>query len=156
MVMHLLPALVAFLATGLMAGPVLGWSFSTNPLCTLTHDAGSVRVVVTHDPAIPEYAIALTLAEATWPQATAFGIQFRGGRELSIGTDRHELSDGDRTLSVRDSGFGNVLDGLEFNTTARAVAGAAVAGSMAIDIPLQGAAEPVRAFRACAGGASLS
>jgi hypothetical protein len=148
--------LAALLSVGLVSGPAFGWTFSSNPLCTLTHDAGRVRVVVTHDPAIQEYAIALTLAEATWPQAPAFGIQFGGGRELSIGTDRHVLSDGDRTLSVRDSGFGNVLDGMEFNTTARAIAGAAVAGSVAIDIPLQGAAEPVRAFRACARGAALS
>jgi hypothetical protein len=39
----------------------------------------------------------------------------RGPRGNMISTSRHALSDDGRTLSVSDRGFGNVLNGLEFN-----------------------------------------
>jgi hypothetical protein len=135
----------------LSPAPALGWTFSPLPVCTLSQDSPGLRVVVTHDPLVPDYAIALTLADATWPAAPAFHIQFRGALGLTIGTDRQVLSDGGRTLTVRDTGFGNVLDGIAFNTTARAFAGA-----RAVEFPLDGAEDPVRAFRACAEAPALS
>lgn len=135
----------------LIPAPALAWEFSAQPVCTLTHDTGAAQLVITHDPQIPEYALSLTLTSGQWPAAPAFHISFRGGQALTIGTGRHDLSDAGQTLSVRDRGFDNVLDGLELNTTARAWSGA-----VAVDLSLQGAAEPVRAFRACASPPALS
>ncbi len=121
------------------------WEFAPVPTCTLRHafDGGSVEI--TWDPARPEpYAIALTRREA-WPQGTDFAMAFEGPRGLVISTRRHRLSDGGTTLTVTDRGFGNVLDGLEFNDRALAdLAGAR------LDFSLAGAAGPVRDFRACA------
>jgi hypothetical protein len=62
-----------------------------------------------------------------------------------ITTDRHVLSDGGTSLTVTDRGFGNVLDGLQFNNVATALL-----GNTAVVIPLANAAEPVARFRACA------
>jgi len=131
--------------------PALGWTFSPMPICTLTHDQDGVRIVVTHDPALGEYAITLTLDGATWPESPAFHIAFRGARALTIGTAFHVLTDGGRSLTVRDTGFGNVLDGLEFNATALAWA-----GDRQVLVSLDGATGPVRAFRACPQGLNLS
>jgi hypothetical protein len=41
----------------------LARGFRSDPVGTPADDAGAVRVVVTHDPGIGGYAIALTLAE---------------------------------------------------------------------------------------------
>jgi hypothetical protein len=140
------------LLLALIPAPALAWEFRADPICTLTHAAAAVQVIVTHDPAIGDYAIALTLAEGTWPAAPAFHIAFAGGRALTIGTDRHDLSDAGRTLTVRDTGFGNVLDGIEFNSRALAWSGA-----QAAEVGLDGAGPAVQAFRACArGGAAVS
>lgn len=135
----------------LLPGPALGWSFTPDPICTLSHQGESLAVTVTHDPVPGEYAIVLTLAAGTWPESPAFHIAFRGGRELTIGTGVHALADGGRRLTVRDTGFGNVLDGLEFNAAALAWAGERQAA-----FSLAGAAGPVRAFRACAQTLGLS
>jgi len=48
------------------------------------------------------------------------------------------------SLSVTDTGFGNVLTGLETARVARAVSGPRI-----IEIPLDGIADPMAAFRAC-------
>ena len=128
----------------LLSAPAQAWEFRALPVCTLDHATEEVEIEVTFDPRIPEYAINLTLIDAPWPAAPAFGIRFEGSRPNLIVTDRHQLSDGDRTLSVRDSGFGNVLNGLEFNDFA-----IALAGDAAIVFPLDGAAGPVEEFRAC-------
>lgn len=125
--------------------PAAAWDFTPLPVCTLTHATATATVRLTHDPAQPEpYAIAVTRA-AGWPAGAVFAIRFDGGRALTIQTTRHVLSDGGRRLTVTDRGFGNVLDGLEFNATATALTGPA-----AEVLDLDGAAEPVRAFRACA------
>ena len=47
-----------------------------------------------------------------------FAIAFVGDSPFEITTNRHALSDDGQTLTVRDRGFGNVLNGMEFNTTA--------------------------------------
>lgn len=129
----------------LLATPAGAWEFTPTPVCTLSHAAGTVSVRVTYDPAQADpYAIAVTRA-AGWPAGAVFAIRFDGGRALVIQTTRQALSDGGRTLTVTDRGFGNVLDGLEFNAIATALIGDA-----AEPVSLQGAAAPVRAFRDCA------
>lgn len=130
----------------LCAGPAFGWEFSAQPVCTLRHDGAEAAVEVTYDPRQANaYAIALALPGATWTSGPVFTITFEGPRTLTIGTDRHRLSDDGAVLTVRDRGFDNVLDGLEFNN--RAVARL---DGMAVAVPLDDAAGPVAEFRACA------
>lgn len=125
-----------------LAAPAAAWEFSPLPVCTLS----APQVTVTYDAALPEYAITLTLPAGDWPTGTNFAIRFDGDRPLTIGTDRHVI-DGNR-LTVRDRGFGNVLDGLQFNTTALAIA-----GDQVLVIPLGDAAPAVAQFRDCPGDA---
>lgn len=135
------------LALALLATPAAAWEFRADPLCTLLHDTPTARLVITRDPARPEpYALTLTRA-APWPAAAGFAIRFQGARPFAIGTDRHRRSPDGRSLTVTDTGFGNVLDGLELGGRAVAVSGAA-----AEMLDLSGAAGPLRAFRACRGG----
>ncbi|MGI1662521.1 hypothetical protein ACRDNQ_09775 [Palleronia sp. KMU-117] len=132
----------------LAAGPAQAWEFTPFPVCTLFHETAEARVSVTHDPrlALP-YTFALVLTD-TWPAGPDFSIRFDGPRPLTITTNRHVLSDGGRTLSVSDAGFGNVLTGLEFNDTATALT-----ADRAVTLPLAGAAGEVQKFRACAEAA---
>jgi len=127
-----------------LATPAPAWEFSEDPVCTLSHATAEVAVAVTFDPSIPEYAIALTLAEGVWPEAAVFAIAFDGGWPITIRTDRHEIGDDGRRLTVRDSGFGNVLDGIGKNSRATAM----VPG-LAVTLQLDGAGGPLAAFRAC-------
>ena len=127
----------------LSAGPAAAWEFSPTPICTLSHSADTARAEITYDPATALYTLTLTRNAGAWAQSPRFGMAFTGGVALTIGTAEHRI-DGPR-LSVADTGFGNVLNGLEFN--------AQVTGftdSDAVTLPLAGAQEPVRAFRACA------
>ncbi len=71
-------------------------------------------------------------------------MRFDGPRALAIGTDRHRLSGDGKSLTVTDLGFGNVLDGFQFNATATAIA----AGTE-VPFDLTDAAPAVREFRAC-------
>ena len=125
----------------LLAGPVHAWEFTARPVCTLSHSEGDTRMKVTYDHAAALYAIAVTTA-AGWPDAPAFSIRFEGPRPNVISTRRHVVAG--NTLTVTDSGFGNLLDGLEFNQTATAFTESAAAA-----VSLNGAAEPVQAFRGC-------
>lgn len=129
------------LALLLLASPAVAWEFTPSPICTLTDNAGTT---VTYDATLPEYTISLTRPEGTWPTAPVFVMAFDGPRPLTIQTPRHVLSDDGRTLTVTDSGFGNVLDGMEFNRTALALAGDTV-----LQIPLDGIGPAMQAFRAC-------
>ncbi|MBF9030433.1 excinuclease ABC subunit B [Rhodobacterales bacterium HKCCE3408] len=125
-----------------LALPAQAWKAGVSDgICTLSHETANVSVQLTYDPALPQYAITVTGPD-DWPDAPVFAMHFLGGRELFISTDRHVI-DGP-ALTVTDRGFGNVLDGLEFNTRAVAASGGA-----AVDIPLDGAAPAVAAFRAC-------
>ena len=72
-------------------------------------------------------------------------MRFDGPRGLTITTNRQTLTENGRTLTVTDRGFGNVLNGLEFNTTATALS-----DDVEVPFPLDGAASAVQAFRACA------
>lgn len=127
----------------LLASPLTAWEFSPSPICTLTHSGADVEVVVTYDANLPEYTITLT-TPAPWPQADQFGLSFIGPRALSIGTGQHELSEDGQSLRVADSGFGNVLDGLQFNQTA-----IGTSGDKQVSVDLTDAAPAVAAFRQC-------
>lgn len=142
--MHVLIACLCLAVT-----PATAWEFRPTPVCTLLHDTADASLRVTYDPRVPEYAITIRLA-ATWSVGPVFAIRFDGPRGLTISTTRHRLHDGGRALTVTDSGFGNVLDGLEFNDRATAAT-----GETAVPFGLDGAAPAVAAFRACAGGATV-
>ncbi len=131
----------------LAASPAAAWEFTATPVCTLSHATDEAEVRVTYDPRQTEpYAIALTLT-GPWQAAPVFAIAFEGAARLTISTSRHRTSPDGRTLSVSDTGFGNVLNGLEFNTTATAIS-----GNQAVSVPLDGAAPAVQEFRACTEG----
>ncbi len=120
------------------------WEFSPTPICTLFHQGTDMSVSVTFDPDISEYAIHLS-REPGWPEGDVFSIRFEGPRGLTISTDRHAINPEDkRTLTVKDRGFGNVLNGIKFNT--RAVA---IVGDVEVPVSLDGAAPAVDAFRTC-------
>ena len=135
----------AVLAATLVAAPAAAWEFSGTPVCTLRHEAPGASVTITYDHQIAEYAIILTRPKTPWPEAQTFALDFAGPRPNTIYTDRHRLSEGGTQLTVTDQGFGNLLDGLEFNDTATALI-----DETGIPFSLAGAAEPVVAFRACA------
>lgn len=133
----------------LVASPGWAWDFTPRPICTLSWENEDSSVVVTYDPREAEYAI--TVKRATpWPQRPIFAIQFQGARGITISTSRHRLSEGGQALTVTDRGFGNVLDGLQYNDTATALT-----GSAALPVPLKGAAPAVEAFRDCAQAPSV-
>ena len=133
-----------------LASPASAWEFTASPICTLNHTLPEAEVRVTYDPRVPVYAISLTRQSTPWLPSPAFSIQFDGPRPLIISTDRHRLSDANTTLTVTDSGFGNVLDGIEFNATATART-----ASQSVIIPLHDADGPVAAFRACVNGGTV-
>ena len=132
------------LALLLLTTPAHAWDFSPTPICTLTDTQEAGTLTVTYDASLPEYAIAITLAQGTWPAALDFAMAFAGGQELSIGTNRPVISGDGRTPTVRDRGFGNVLGGLEFNTRAYALA-----GDFTVGFDLDGIGPAMAAFRDC-------
>lgn len=136
--MRLMIALCVF------ASPLAAWEFSPTPICTLDHQGAEGQLTITYEPALPQYRLTITLADQTWPAAPVFGMAFAGGREIRIQTDRHTLSDDGQSLTVIDSGFGNVLDGLAFNSRAYAVL-----GEQMVAFSLVGIASPLTEFRAC-------
>ena len=128
------------------ATPAMAWEARSGAVCELTHDGAMAQVRVTFDPVIAEYAIAISPDEP-WDAGRVFAIRFDGPRSLTISTDRHVIGDGGGTLTVTDRGFGNVLDGLEFNDTATALL-----GDREVAVALDGAAPAVQAFRVCTMG----
>lgn len=132
------------IALSLLTSPALAWEFSASPICTLTQVTDDGTLTVTYDASLPEYAISITLTDDSWPATLDFAMAFAGGSALSIGTNRHIISDDDRTLTVKDRGFGNVLDGLEFNTRAYAIA-----GDFTVGFDLDGIGPAITAFRDC-------
>lgn len=134
----------ALFALALLAAPAQAWDFIPTPICTILNDTPTLQVRVTYDPSQPEpYAITLTRTDP-WPVTDTFGLSFNGPAAMTIGTGRHQLSNEGRTLTVTDTGFGNVLDGLAYNGTATAIA-----GETSIPFDLTGARPAVEAFRAC-------
>jgi hypothetical protein len=124
------PRMRALIALLLIAAPVHAWDFTSVPVCTIAEDTADLSIRVTYDPSQPEpYAISLTRTDVPWPATDSFGLRFDGPAALTIGTARHQLSADGRTLTVSDTGFGNVLDGLALNGTATALAGDTADGS---------------------------
>lgn len=132
------------LALILLASPAAAWEFSASPICTLTDTSEAGEMTVTYDPAITEYTITVTLPDGTWPDAQTFGMAFASDRPINIQTDRFTLSDDRKSLTVTDRGFGNVLNGLEFNSRAYAVLGETTVG-----VALDGIGPAIAAFRNC-------
>lgn len=135
-----------FAALLLTAAPALAWETRSGRICELIHDGQNASVRVTYDPSVPQYSIAIS-PEFPWSHGPVFAMRFDGPRGNTITTDRHVISGGGTTLTVTDSGFGNVLNGLEFNHTATALL-----GDRTVAVSLDGAAPAVRDFRACTMG----
>ena len=125
--------------------PASAWETTIGPICKLSHSTADAEVELTYDPSKPLYSITVTRSGDAWMQAPVFAMRFDGQRPNMISTDRHEFGDGDTSLTVTDRGFGNVLDGLQFNDTATAFT-----DSQQVTIPLTGAAPEVQKFRDCA------
>ena len=132
-----------FIALTALSTSAHAWEFTPSAPCLLTHETAEAQVTLTYDPAEPLYSITITTPQP-WPEAPAFHMRFDGPQGRMIGTDRHVFSADRRALTVTDRGFGNVLDGLQYNDTAHALA-----GDVVVSVPLDGAAGPVAAFRAC-------
>ena len=135
------------LAFALISTSATAWEASqVGPLCLLTHETETGAVRVSHDPrnALP-YAIQLRRLNDTWDGAPVFSIRFEGPGQLTISTDRHRLANNNSEVIAADTGFGNVLLGLEANHTATAFL-----GDQHLAFPLAGAAPEVAKFRACA------
>jgi len=132
-----------------VATPSLAWQFTPGIPCTLSHETADVAVELTFDPNAPLYTITLT-RPTPWPDAPLFSMRYQGpfGREIS--TDRHQLSNGGRSLTVADRGFGNVLSGLLQDN-----AFVAMSGTASVTVPLAGAAQPTAAFAACRPAAGV-
>ncbi|WP_127114937.1 hypothetical protein [Shimia sediminis] len=128
--------------------PAHAWQATVGEICTLSHDTDAALIHLTYDPTKPLYTLAITRKDTPWRPSDWFAMHFLGGQEITISTQRHALSDNTQTLHVADSGFGNVLDGLARNTTARAFT-----DSQQVTLPLIGAAPEVKKFRDCAGAA---
>jgi hypothetical protein len=129
------------------AAPAFAWEARVSgAVCELTNEDKAVQVRLTYDPSIPEYSISITSGQG-WSPSPTFAIRFAGPRGLIISTERQVISDDRATVTVKDSGFGNVLDGLEFNNAATAIL-----GNEAVTFRLENAGPAVRAFRACTAG----
>lgn len=137
----------AFLLLSFSTTPANAWTFTPGTICQLDHQEADLSVRLTYDPAAPLYTISITQS-APLPKAPTFAIRFDGPQPIQIATDRHSYSADGTTLTVADQGFGNVLNGLQFNDTMTALS-----GSNAFTLSLKGAAAPTAAFRACEGPA---
>jgi len=136
----------------LLASPAAAWEASSNgPVCLLSHEVEKGTVLVSHDPrkAVP-YAIQIRRSGEAWAGSPQFSIFFDGPGRLTIATDRHQLVDDNAEVVVTDTGFDNVLFGLESNFIAMAQL-----GKQSIIFPLTGAAPEVAKFRACSVGAGV-
>ncbi|MGR3515393.1 MAG: excinuclease ABC subunit B [Paracoccaceae bacterium] len=139
----------ALACTLLLSTPAAAWEAARDgPVCLLTQTTDEATVTVSHDitKAVP-YAINLTRGDG-WQPGPLFAIRFDGLGPRTITTDRHTLAD--KTLTVTDTGFGNVLDGIAQNFVALATT-----GDTALVIPLEGAAPEVEKFKACAANVGV-
>ena len=132
--------LLALLATSAAAD----WQFEETTVCVLTGEATNSVVIVTHDYAEGRYTIAMQQPGETWQPGPTLSIAFEGQRPLTIGTDQHVLSEAGDVLSVSDRGFGNVLDGMQFNEQMTILT-----GDHSVVVSLDQAAPAVQQFRDC-------
>lgn len=133
----------------LLPFPAQAWTFTPGLICLLEHETDTAKIALTFDPAPPRYTVTVTSA-ARLPAAPYFSMKFIGPAGQTISTNRHVLSDDSRSVTVADTGFGNVLDGLQFNDTAQAIL-----GSTTVAFPLEDAAGSVAQFRKCETAAGV-
>jgi hypothetical protein len=138
---------LALVMSASFATTAAAWDYTPGLPCLLTYQSPEVEVALTYDPTAPLYTISITDGVARLRPAI-FALRFEGPAALTISTDQHVLTEQGKRLSVADTGFGNVLNGLQFNR--RMVA---VIGDQTISVPLEGASGPVAQFRECKGGA---
>ena len=120
------------------------WNFTPDPICRVTEKQDLLEINLTYDHATEIYAIAFTKSEAPWEQGAQFSIRFEGPRPKLIRTNRHEFSADGYTLTASDTGFGNVLDGIQYNTLA-----AIQTGDERIFIQIHKSFPAMEAFRKC-------
>lgn len=136
--------LLLTLLSFLTIGQAQAWTFTPGLICRLSHETAEARIALTYDPRVPLYSVTVSRAAAL-PQTEVFSMQFLGPQGRIIATDRHGFSADGTSVTAEDSGFGNVLDGLQFNWRAEAIL-----GDTTIAFPLEGASGPVADFRRCA------
>lgn len=130
--------------TFLASASLADWRFEESTICVLTGETSDSIVVLTHDYAEGRYTISMQRPGQTWQPGPTLSIAFEGGRPLTISTDRHALSEAGDVLSVSDRGFGNVLDGMQFNEQMTILT-----GEHSVVVPLNQAAPEVQDFRDC-------
>lgn len=133
------------LAAGLLVAEAHAWMFEPDPICTVRHQSDDLVFQMTYDGAI--YRLELTHPDG-WPAADVFSLQFAPQGPF-ISTTQHVING--NSLMVADTGFGNVLNGLQDNLIAIAILGATQRR-----FDLSGAAPVIAAFRACAPAGALS
>ncbi len=124
--------------------PAHAWQATIGATCTLQHSTAQAEVKLLYDPSLPRYTITITRSGTAWQPAAVFGLTFEGAASNTISTSRHMLQDGGASVTVEDRGFGNVLDGLQFNRSVTAFL-----GDQTLQFDLTGAAPAVQAFRDC-------
>ena len=142
-------ALLLTLLPLLNTGQAQAWTFTPGLICELEHETPNAKIALTFDPAKPLYSVTISRPNAL-PQTQFFSMRFIGPAGRMISTDRHSFNDDKTAVTAEDSGFGNVLDGLQFNDIAEAIL-----GDTTIRFPLAGAAGPVAKFRACKPSAGV-
>ncbi|MEM1238066.1 MAG: hypothetical protein AAGI10_13945 [Pseudomonadota bacterium] len=130
-----------YLPLAFAATPAATWEFTPGLPCLLTHEEPGLEVTLTHDPTQPLYSITIT-RQAPWAAGDVFSIAFGNGPTIS--TNRQEISDEGRSLTVSDRGFGNVIAGIAAGGTATATLGAD-----SVSFSLADAAEPAFDYAAC-------
>ena len=124
-------------------GQANAWTFTPGLICRLTHETQTATIELTYDPSGPLYSLTVSRTDPL-PNVEPFIMRFNGPAGRVISTNNHSFNADQTAVTAQDKGFGNVLDGLQFNDTAEAIL-----GTTTLTFPLQGAAEPVAAFRAC-------
>ncbi len=127
----------------LLTGQAQAWTFAPGLICRLSHETQDAAIALTYDPSGPLYSLTISRADPL-PRVEPFVMRFNGPAGRVISTNNHSFNADQTAVTAQDKGFGNVLDGLQFNDTAEAIL-----GSTTLTFPLKGAAEPVAAFRAC-------
>lgn len=133
----------------LMIEPAVAWESGSGRVCEIVHQSENALLRITFDPAIEEYSLAISLTRS-WAAGPIFALRFEGLQSNTITTDQHRITDGGATVVVTDSGFGNVLDGVEFNTTVTAIL-----GEQEVTVLLDGAAQSLREFRRCSASVAI-
>ncbi|QJF50100.1 hypothetical protein [Roseobacter ponti] len=138
--------LLIFLMT---ASPAAAWEFTPGLPCVLRHASDTAAIELTYDPTQPLYTVTVSQS-APFDSAPLFSMSFEGDRPLQISTNRHMPSRDGLSVTVADRGFGNVLNGLQYNERVTATFGTAD-----VSFSLAGAAPAVAAFRDCRAEAGV-